>query len=306
MEPAILTGSAQPELGTAVAHALGLEAVSRTTGHFPDGEIEVVLTGSVSRRDVFIVQSTPAPVGEHMMELLFLADAALAAGARSVSAVVPYLGIARQDRRRREGEPLGIEVAARLLAVGCFRHLVAVDLHSRAAEGHLEPTPVHLTAAPLLAALIRPHLPASAVVVSPDLGAVKLADEYANLLGLPVAVVHKIRLSGSDVVAGSVIGEVRGLCPLIVDDMISTGETIAKAAHAVRLAGAAPELFVAATHGPLIARAMPVLAELGVVRLVATDSVRAPAPAPFPTDTASLAPLLAEAIRHLAHRDGAP
>jgi ribose-phosphate pyrophosphokinase len=239
------------------------------------------------------------------MELLLLADAVLAAGARSVSAIVPYLGCARQDRRRRAGDTLGVQVAARVLALGSFRHIVAVDLHSRAAEGFLEPTPVHLTAAPLLAEAIRPHLPASAVVVSPDLGAVKLADAYASALGLPVAVVHKTRLSGTEVAAGSVIGEVRGRSALIVDDMISTGETIARAAHAVRLAGAAPDLFVAATHGPLIARAMPVLAELGIVRMVATDSVLAPSLAPFQKDTVGLAPLLADAIRHLAHRDGA-
>jgi ribose-phosphate pyrophosphokinase len=156
---------------------------------------------------------------------------------------------------------------------------------------------------PLLAEAIRPHLPAAAVVVSPDLGAVKLADAYATALGLPVAVVHKTRLSGTAVVARSIIGELRGRSPLIIDDMVSTGETIGRAADAARAAGASPDLYIAATHGPLVAGALSVLAGLGVTHMVATDSVPPPGPAPFPKDTISLAPLLADAIRRLVARD---
>jgi ribose-phosphate pyrophosphokinase len=301
VDPAILTGTAQPELGTSVAHCLGLEPVGRTVDRFPDGELDVAITGSVRMRDVFVVQSTVAPVGERTMELLMLADASLAAGASSVSAVVPYLGCARQDRRRR-GHPLGAAVAARMLAGAPFRHLLVVDLHSRVTEGYLGPSPEPLTAVPLLVDAIRPHLPAAAVVVSPDLGAVKLADAYASALQRPLAAVRKTRLSGAEVTVGSVIGEVRDRIPLIVDDMISTGETIAQAARALRAAGARPELYVAASHGPLIAGAMPVLAELGVLRLVTTDSVQVPSAGSLAMDTVSLAPLIAEAIRRLAHR----
>jgi ribose-phosphate pyrophosphokinase len=304
MDPAVLVGDAQPELGAAIAHSLGVEPVARTCRRFPDGELEVVVVGAVRHRDLFVVQSTGAPAGEHLMELLLLADAALGAGARSVSAVIPYFGYARQDRREREGEPIGVRVAARLLATVRFRHIVAVDLHSRAIEGYLEPPAEHLTAAPLLAGALRRHLPDRAVVVSPDLGAVKLAERYASALGVPMAVVHKKRLSGAEVAAHAVMGEVRDRVPILVDDMISTGGTIDQATRAVRAAGASPELYLAATHGLLVGEARSLLARLGVNRLVTTDSVRVPAPLSFASETVSLAPLLADAIRRLAHQKG--
>ena len=159
----------------------------------------------------------------------------------------------------------------------------------------------HLTAVPLLARAVAPSLPDHAIVVAPDLGAVKLAREYARLLRLPMALVHKTRLDGEAVEAKDVIGDVAGREPLIVDDMLSTGATIEAAVNALRSAGAADPVAVAVTHALLVGRAAELLPSLGLARIVASDSVERERAPDLPIATESLAPLIAVAIRHV-HR----
>jgi len=300
---AFVAGSAHPELAAAVAAALGVAPWPATVGRFPDGEVQVELREPVRGRDVFLLQPTSPPVDDNLVELLLLADACRRAGAARLTAVVPYFGYARQDRRTRGLEPIAARVVADLLRTAGLDRLVAVDLHSPTVEGFLSFPLEHLTAVPLLAEAVRRDVPADCVVVAPDLGAVKLAERYAALLGAPLAIVAKTRLGPSQVKAEDVIGDVAGRTPLIVDDMISTGGTVEAAVKAAVRAGSHADFVVAATHGVFSGACAATLAALPLRRLVVTDSVPARAGAPE-ADRVSVAPLLAEAILRL-HRDAA-
>jgi ribose-phosphate pyrophosphokinase len=236
-----------------------------------------------------------------LIELLLLGDACRRAGAARVTAVIPYFGYARQDRRASGREPVSARLVADLLQTGGFDRVVAVDLHTTALEGFFAIPLEHLTVVPLLAEAARTGLAPHSVVVAPDLGAVKLAERYGALLLQPVAFVHKTRLSGTEVRAGAVIGDVRDRAPVIVDDMISTGGTIAAAVGALLEAGAVPDVSVVATHALLVGPALQRLAALPLRRLIATDTVIPQAGPAVPLEVASVAPLLAEAVDHLHH-----
>lgn len=302
MDMALVIGTSQPDLGRAVARALGIEPVPCAIRAFPDGELDVSLNQPVRGLSVQVLQSTGPPVGERLLELLLICDACWRAGARAVTVLLPYFGFARQDRRKLEGQPLGARVVADVLGTGRPTRLVAVDLHSPAIEACVQAPLEHLTAVPLLAGAAREWARPDSILVAPDLGAVKLAEAYAAHLGLPIAVVHKSRLSGSEVKVHRLLGDVRGRRPLVVDDMISTGGTVAAAVRALREAGCVPEVTVVATHGLLVGGALELLARAPVHRLVTTDSVSPPGPVPFPHQVVSLAPLLADAVRRLEER----
>jgi ribose-phosphate pyrophosphokinase len=295
----LFSGTANVPLGEGVAARLDVRVGDRVLEHFPDGEVRIRIHESVRGDDVYIVQPTGPPVGENLLELLFLTDACRRAGAERITAVVAYLGYARQDRREQSGEPLSARLVAQLVEAGGVDRLVAVDLHTPSIEGCFAIPVEHLSAVDLLAEAIRPDPGRDAVIVSPDLGAVKLAERYAARLGLPIAIVHKTRTSGTEVTARGLVGEVRGRAPIVIDDMISTGGTLAAAIGAVLHAGALPDVTVAATHALLVGPAAERLARLPIHRLVATDSLSLPTPPGVPLERVSLAPLLAEAIRRL-------
>jgi ribose-phosphate pyrophosphokinase len=292
----LFSGSANLPLARAVAGKLGSRLGHRVLQRFPDGELHVALEEPVRGHDVYLIQPTSPPVDGHLLELFLLADACRRAGAAHVTAVVPYLGYARQDRRGRSGEPVGARVIADLIGAAGVGRVVAVDLHSAALEGFFSMPLEHLTAVPLLADAAKASVGEQAVVVAPDLGAVKLAERYARILNQPVATVHKVRVSGAEVSVRGVVGEVRGRAPLIVDDMISTGGTIEAAVGALLAAGCAPEITVAATHALLVGPAIERLRALPVRRFVVTDSVALPPDLPLPLEVAELGPLLAEAV----------
>jgi ribose-phosphate pyrophosphokinase len=216
---------------------------------------------------------------------------------------VPYFGYARQDRRASGREAVGGRLIADLFATSGLQRLVAVDLHSAALEGFFAMPVEHLSAAALLREAVQPLIPANAVVVAPDLGAVKLAERYARALHLPMAIVDKERLSGEEVRVRRVVGRVEGCPVLVVDDMISTGGTIQAAIQALLAAGCAPNVAVAVSHGLFVGPVVERLRALPIRRLLATDSVAAPAHLPFPVQGVSLAPLLAEAIRRLHQQE---
>ena len=299
MTLAIFAGSSNPTLAEGIAVALGVALGERMMERYPDGELHVELQESVRGRDVFLVQPTAPPVEEHLLELLLLADACHRAGARRLTAVIPYFGYARQDRRVSGRQPVGARVVADLIGTSAVERVVAVDLHSAAVEAAL-PVPLeHLSAVPLLADAARASDGVDRVVVAPDLGATKLAEQYATRLGLPVAIVHKTRLGGDSVIVQRITGEVRDRAPLVVDDMISTGGTIAAAVDAVLQAGGRPDVTVVATHALLVGPALDRLARLPLRRLIVTDSVQLPEVLPVAHDVVSLAPLLATVIERL-------
>lgn len=295
----LLSGDANVPLAAAIADRLGITLAPRLLERFPDGEVHIEIQADVRGADTYLIQPTSLPVGENLLELALFADACRRAGAARLTAVIPYFGYARQDRRVHDGEPLGAAVLAALIAAAGIERVLAVDLHAAAIEACFTAL-AHLTAVPLLTEALRAHADAHAVVVSPDLGAAKLAERYAAALCLPVAVVHKTRLSGTEVAVRRLVGDVRGLRPIIIDDMISTGGTIAAAVKALVDAGCIPEVTVAATHALLVGPARDRFATLPIKRLIVTDSVATAPDAGVPVSTVSLAPLLAEAIGRLA------
>jgi ribose-phosphate pyrophosphokinase len=245
---------------------------------------------------VYLLQSTSPPVDQHLIELLLLADACRRAGAARLTGVLPYFGYARQERRTAR-RSLGARVAADIVATGGFDHLMLVDAHTPAIEGFFTMPLDHLTAVPLLAAAAQQRLGDAPVVVAPDLGAVKLAREYGRLLQAPMAFIHKTRLSGREVEAHSVIGDVRDRTPLIVDDMLSTGGTVEAAIGALQQAGAREPVTVVVTHALLAGAAHQRLRRLPIAHLVVGNTVAVETTHDLPLDVTSVAPLIATAIR---------
>jgi len=300
----ILTGSSNDALGEGVAKKLGVKLAPRILKRFPDGELNIEIQQSVRGCDVYLIQPTCPPVDEHFFELFLMADACRRAGATHVTAVIPYFGYARQDRRAHGREPVSLRLLADLIAASAIQRIVVVDFHSRAVESAFAIPVEHVSAVSLLADAVRPSVHKDAVVVSPDLGAVKMAEHYARLLGLPVAIIHKTRISGAEVTVQGIIGDVRDREIVVVDDMITTGATIEKAVKALLDAGCSSSgIKVVASHGLFVGKAAERLAQLPIKTVYVSDSVPRPELFPLPLQVSSLAPLLAETIQRLYRLD---
>jgi ribose-phosphate pyrophosphokinase len=297
----LLAGLANPLLADEVARALGVGLAERELSRFPDGELHVDVRETVRDADVYVLQPTSQPIETNLLQLLLLSDACRRGGAMRVTAVIPYFGYARQDRRATGREAVGARVVGDMLGGVGIDRIVAIDLHTAALEGMFSSALEHLTAVPaLMTALGTPQRPFE-IVVSPDAGAIKLAERWARRFDLPVAMVHKTRLSGEAVRSHGIAGDVRGRHALLVDDMISTGGTLAGAITALLEAGAEPDITVAATHGLFVGPAVERLAPLPIRRLLVTDTVDAGTPVDLPVERVSVASLLADAISRL-HR----
>ncbi len=289
-------------MAEAVAQTLGMRLGVTSLYRFPDSELHVAVRDSLRGHDVYVLQPTSPPFETHLLELLLLADACRRAGAGRVTAVVPYFGYARQDRRASGREPVGARLIADLFAAAGIQRLVAIDLHSPTLEGFFSFPLEHLTAVPTFTAAMGGGF-RECVVVAPDLGAARLADRYGRALDLPVAMVHKTRITGEEVVVRGVTGNVAGRAPIIVDDMISTGATVAAAVAALREAGCRPQFTVVATHALLVGGAVARLQQLALERVIVTDSVAIPAAAVALTlQVVSVSSCLAESIGRL-HED---
>jgi len=298
----ILSGSANGALAESIAKQLGLRFTQRTLARFPDGELHIEIHESIRGCDVYLVQSTYPPVDEHYFELFLLADACRRAGTTHLTAVIPYFGYARQDRRAHGREPVSTRLVADLLAASAIQRVVVLDFHSRAVESAFAMPVEHVSAVPILADAVRPSVRKDAVVVSPDLGAVRMAERFAKLLDLSVAIIHKSRLSGAEVTVQRIIGDVRDREIIIVDDMITTGATIEKAILALLEAGcSSSRIKVAASHGLFVGNAAERLGQLPIEKIYVSDSVPAPQQFPVPLAVSSLASLFAETIQRL-HR----
>lgn len=288
---ALLAGDAHPRLAQDIAREAGLPLLPARLAAFADGETRVKIDADVRGAHLGIVQPTPAPVGERFMTLALLADAARAAGAASVAALMPYFGFARQDVRGASGEPRSAQLAARLLAAAGIDRLVVLELHSPALESAFPMPVVQLRADDAALPLLRGR---GYAVVSPDAGGMKRAQRYAVALDAPLAAVAKQR-TGTDVaVPLQVLGDVRGASCLLVDDMASTGRTLAGAAQALAAAGAA-EVHAFFVHAVMAPGALERVRAAGVRRIVTTDSVR-PVDEPG-VEVVPVAPLFAAALR---------
>jgi ribose-phosphate pyrophosphokinase len=260
----------------------------------------VQLDETVRGREVFVVQPTSPPVNDHLVELLAFADACRRAAAARFTAVVPYFGYARSDRRSGRRRPITASLVASLMERAGVDHVITVDLHTSQVEGFFHIPVDSLTAVPLMCDALRDlPLGRELVVVSPDAGRVSMASEYAACLGAPTAVLQKKRESGTKTRATRLAGEVRGRVCLIVDDMIATGGTLLEGLRVLREAGARAECYVAATHGLLLDGATERLADEGVREILITDTVAQPESRHRAVRVVSVAPLVAGAIRRL-------
>lgn len=268
---------------------------------FPDGELSAVLLEPVRGRHAVIVQPSGPPVDEHLVELLALVDACRRAAAERVTAVVPYFGYARGDRRGGVRRPIMASLAARVIEQSGADHVITLDLHAPQIEGFFHVPVDDLSAfEPLLEAVVD-ELPKDVIVVSPDLGRLGTATQFADRLGTTPAVVHKRRVGGRESRSLQVVGDVRDRACLIVDDMISTGGTIATAVRALLGAGARPEMYVAATHGLFVGGAAEQLEHPAIRRIWVCDTL--PQQGKPDRIVVPVAPLIASAIARLRHVD---
>ena len=296
----ILSGSANYALAEKVAINLAMTLTPRILERFPDGELHIEIQKSIRGCDVYLIQPTCPPVDEHFFELFLMADACRRAGATHMTAVIPYFGYARQDRRAHGREPVSMRLVADLIAASAIQRVVVVDFHSRAVESAFSIPVEHVSAVSLLADAVRSAVHKETVVVSPDLGAVKMAERYAKLLNLSVAIIHKSRASGNEVSVQRIVGDVKGREILVVDDMITTGATIEKAIQALLEAGCSSTgIKIAASHGLFVGNAATRLGQLPIEGVYVSDSVPKPERFPLPLQISSLAPLLAETIQRL-------
>lgn len=292
----IFSGTANPALASAIARALGVEPGACTVDRYPDGEVSVGLLEPVRRKEVFLVQPLAPPVNDHLVELLALADACRRAAAARVTAIVPYLGYARSDKRRGRCEPIAGRMIADLLQAVGIAHVITMDLHVPQIEGFFYVSVDALTAVPALCHALCSRLAPDVVVVSPDAGRVWMATEYAQCLAAPLVVLHKRRKSGAETYVTHVVGDAAGRACLIVDDIISTGGTVAESVRALLRAGARAEMMAAATHGLFIRGARERLEQAGVREIFVADTVAA-AEKDWPKlNVVSIAPLIAGAV----------
>ena len=303
MEMRVCCGSASRALAEEVCRLLGTELADVELARFPDGEIGLRIQDTVRGRDVYIIQSTGPPVNEHLVELLVMIDAFRRASAGRITAILPYYGYSRQDRKSAPREPITAKLVANLLTIAGANRLIALDLHAPAIHGFFDIWMDHITAVPLLARALESRKQPENVVVSPDTGRVKEAERYARILGVPLVVMHKQRRGPAEVESRAVVGDVRGRSPIIIDDMISTGATIHQCARALLAQGARDEIIVAATHGLLVGDARARLAIPAIREVLVTNTVAVSPDKALPKLTVlSVAPLLAEAIKAI-HAD---
>jgi ribose-phosphate pyrophosphokinase len=295
----VIPGTANPTLANAIARNLGVSTGTCTVDRFPDGEVAVQLLESVRRKEVFLVQSTAPPVNDHLIELLALADACRRAVAARITAVMPYFGYGRADKRIGRREPIMARVVADLLQAVGVDHIVTVDLHTPQIEGFFHAPVDSLTAVPTLCQAIRRHLSRDVIVVSPDVGRMRVASRYAQCLGAPLIVLHKRRIASAETEVTHVVGEASDRTCLIVDDMISTGGTMVSSVEALLAAGARPEITIAATHGLFVGDSPNKLSHRAVQNVFVTDTVPVRVKEWPQLHVISLAPLIAGALQRV-------
>lgn len=298
-EMKIFSGTAHPELADNIAEYLGVRRSNATVKQFPDGETFVKINENIRGRDVFIVQPTCPPTNENLMELLIMVDAARRASAERITAVIPFFGYARQDRKDQPRVPITAKLVANLLTAAGVSRVLTVDLHAGQIQGFFDIPVDHLYAAPVLLGYLKgKKLDGDLVVVSPDVGGMKMAHAYSKVLGSPLAIVAKNRLSATEVEAMDLIGEVDGCNVLLVDDISETAGTLTSAAKLLRQHGA-KRIFAGVSHAVLNDQGKKRLAESDIEELIATDST--PYAVGDKVKVVSIAELLGEGIRRIHH-----
>ena len=270
----VFAGRASLELAELMCENLDIPLAKGRTELFPDGELLVKVEEDVRGRDCFVVQSTCDPINANLMELLIFIDCLRRASAKRITAVIPYFGYARQDRKDEGRVPITAKLVANLITTAGADRVLCMDLHTAQIQGFFDIPVDHLSAAPVLLEYLdenRSEL-GNLAVVSPDVGNVKVANMFADRLGAELAIIDKRRESSIDVAARNVVGEVAGRTVLMIDDMITTAGTICEAASIVTEQGAT-DVICAATHPVLVGAAVSRLAKAPISRIVVTDTI---------------------------------
>lgn len=301
----IFCGRASQDLTERICSHLDLPIGQGHTEMFPDGEITVKVEEDVRGRDCFVVQSTYNPVNAHLMELLIYIDCLKRASARRITAVVPYFGYARQDRKDEGRVPITAKLVANVITTAGADRVLAMDMHAEQIQGFFDIPVDHLHAAPVLIGTLTELKKevGPIVLVSPDVGNVKVANEYATWLDGELAIIDKRRKSGTDVQSANLIGDVSNKIVVMIDDMITTAGTVCEAAKLVKDHGARDVICVA-THPVLVGLAIERIAESPISKLVVTDTIPCDSrckPIKSKLTVLSVADLLGKAIHRIHH-----
>jgi len=301
----IFAGNSNRPLADAICRYVGVPLGRAEVGRFSDGEVQVVIDENVRGGDVFVLQSTCTPTNDHLMELLLMLDAFKRASARRITAVIPYYGYARQDRKVTPRVPISAKLVADLIATAGASRVLTVDLHAGQIQGFFDVPVDNVYATPVLLQYLRERVGRREVtVISPDAGGVERARAFARRLDANLAIIDKRRARPNEVAEMQIIGEVDERVAVVIDDMVDTAGTLCAAADAVRAAGA-PLVFACATHAVLSGAAIPRLASSSLDELIVTDTIplRAEAAGLPKLHVLSVAPLLGEAIKRTHEED---
>jgi ribose-phosphate pyrophosphokinase len=301
----VFTGRANPQLAQKVCDYLQIPLGNGRTELFPDGELIVKVDEDVRGRDCFIVQPTSHPVNAHLMELFIWIDTLKRASAQRVTAVIPYFGYARQDRKDEGRTPITAKLVANLLERAGADRVVSVDLHAAQVQGFFDIPVDHLNAGPVFSKWFKSLGISKPVFVSPDVGNVKRAQVYAKLMDGDISIIDKRRKSGSETEAAAIIGDVAGKTVFMTDDMITTAGTVTSALKILREHGA-DGIYMSATHAVFAPPAMERLADCPFTKLAVTDTIPIGHRADAIKDrlvVLSVADLLGEAIHRIHHNE---
>jgi len=294
----VFSGRANRKLAEDICSHLGAPLGKLTVDRFPDGETNVRLEEDVRGRDVFLVQPTCNPVNDNLLDMLIVMDAMRRSSASRITAVIPYFGYARKDRKDEGRVPITAKLVANLITSAGADRVLTVDLHAAQIQGFFDIPVDHLYAAPAMQRYYRAKNLENFVVVAPDVGSIKMARAWAKRFGANLAVVDKRRTSPDSVEVGYVIGSVDGKNVLMVEDMIATGTSLCEACTLLKHNGA-KDIYVAATHPVFCADAFEKLAASPFTEITVTDSIPLRNDAPESVKVVTIAPMLAEAIRRI-------
>lgn len=295
----VFTGNAHKDLAISICKELNIPCGCCDVGKFSDGEIFVNIAETVRGCDVFVIQPTCAPVNDNLMEVLIFIDALKRASAGRINAVIPYYGYARQDRKTKAREPITAKLVADLLTKAGADRVISMDLHAGQIQGYFNIPVDHLSGVPILAEYFKNIIDKDTVIVSPDIGGVVRARNFASLLELPIAIIEKRRPKANVSEVMNVIGDIEGKNAILVDDIVDTAGTITKAAAVLKDFGA-KKVYACATHAVLSGPAVERIESSVIEKFVVTDTI--PLTEEKKTDkmeVVSVAPIFAEAIRRI-------
>ena len=298
----IFSGNSNPSVAQGVAGCLGLPLGKSSCTKFSDGEISVSLHESVRGSECFVIQSTCTPVNDNLMEMLIMIDALKRASAASITAVIPYFGYARQDRKAKARDPISAKLCADLITAAGADRVLTMDLHANQIQGFFDIPVDHLFGAPMLANHMKKKIgkdPEGFVVVSPDLGSVTRSRNFAAKIGCPLAIIDKRRPKANVSEVMNIIGDIEGKKVILVDDMIDTAGTLCNAAQAV-IDNGALEVYACATHAVLSGPATERIKNSVIKELILLDTVPVPEENMLDKYTVlPVAPVFAEAIERI-------